>query len=98
MGKSTIKQTVNESSSSYCKMLDGTLIQWGRRTVTSYSAAIAFPVEFIDTNYSLIATHKSASGEAKAYAAAVGTTTTGYIYAASGSADAYWIAIGRWKV
>lgn len=78
-------------------MLDGTLIQWGRRTVTTYSAAINFPVPFVDTNYSLIVTHKSASGEAKAYAAAVGTNTTGYIYAASGSADAYWIAVGRWK-
>lgn len=88
---------MNESDSDYCKMPDGTLIQWGRKTASTYNAAISFPVPFIDTNYVISVTHKSAAGEAKAYAAAVGTTTTGYLYAASGTADAYWIAVGRWK-
>lgn len=33
MATSTIKQTMNESNSSYCKMPDGTLIQWGALSI-----------------------------------------------------------------
>lgn len=67
MATSTIKQVTNNSGNSYCKMPDGTLIQWGSGTIntdgtnTAVGAAgavyasktlyIDLPMSFISNDY-----------------------------------------------
>ena len=59
MATGTIKQTANNSENGYCKMPDGTLLQWGIQTVTSgtftasgemyfLATSISFPLPFIN--------------------------------------------------
>lgn len=64
MASGTIKNFANDSGTGYCKMPDGTLIQWGRITVSdvpitntwgalyespAQSSGVVFPIPFIDT-------------------------------------------------
>lgn len=83
-----VKLSDYEVESNYCKMPDGTLIQWGINTYTSGSTStyqsihiitksIPFPVEFYDTNYTLFGSGKFGTGAALAFADEGGTTTSG---------------------
>lgn len=55
MASGTITNFANDSGASYCKMPDGTLIQWGTITIPEglYVEGITFSKAFLDTNYSL---------------------------------------------
>ena len=97
MATSIIKQTMNESNSSYCKMPDGTLIQWGVLSlVTAEVTAVTFPIPFI-SNPSVVAS--TGAGAGRGYADTEDVTTTGFTLWKSTSVSqwARWIAIGRWK-
>ena len=102
----TIKKVMNDSGSSYCKMPDGTLIQWGEERDKSNQAQITFseayvsiPTVFLTPVYNYQRTVRCSLG--------VVATTTGFTLWAydtdtnnwSTSTDLwfYWVAVGRWK-
>lgn len=99
----------NESAIGYCKMPDGTLIQWGTFTenMTNGQLAItrAFPVAFVDTNYHVAACNVTSSATYVCSFAFTATATTActMLFALplaqtyTGGANFSWMAVGRWK-
>ena len=89
------------SNGGYCKMGDGTLIQWGSVTVAAgaYVATISFPVEFVDRTQLSIQVTPLQSGTDWNVNYANTTTTKSSIGRTpnTGSDTYYWLAIGRWK-
>lgn len=100
---------MNESAINYCKMPDGTIIQWGRAINTaSGSVAVSFPVAFANDSYLFSANpHYSAAYPVADYRTITQKTsnsggvinfepiaTTG-AYTTPAIGD--WFAIGRWK-
>lgn len=73
-----LKKQENESGDGYCKMPDGTLIQWGNTALTAtgtmtqigssgiYFALfyLSFPIPFIDTDYTVNGTTRYSTGHA----------------------------------
>lgn len=104
----------NNENGYYQKFDDGTLIQWGTIQAsanTSY-ADVSYPINFVDTNYNLIATQKYTSGSDYGGSLQLRCLTTsqaysvsaGYVYSvySDGTSPAFkrninWLAIGRWK-
>ena len=101
------------SGTGYCKLSDGTLIQYGKQTSFSLSdnniisATVTMGQAFIDTNYVVMLTAGRNSlafltlpfCEGNSGGNIVRTTTT-FAIAAKGTStniDTYWLAIGRWK-
>jgi len=96
---------INESAAGYCKMPDGTLIQYGFYEIPSGAARVLvnFPLSFVNNNYSFTAT--PAFGEARDvwltfYNNSSNVKGSIYVYRQS-SPDSVqgfcWLAIGRWK-
>ena len=100
----------NDSGNNYCKMPDGTLIQWG---VKSYSGTIAaggqatdtvtFPTSFVNSGYSLtcnmitsVPSQKTASLSTRSVSSATISLQNTFSSASEGATYS-WIAIGRWK-
>ena len=103
MASGTIKNFANDSGTNYCKMPDGTLIQWGDATIQLETDKITvnFPLAFVNTSYAIgaIGTYVSTKDMSFVYAAQTATTIDIY---RSGSDLSYsmpfkWFAIGRWK-
>ena len=100
----------NDSGNNYCKMPDGTLIQWG---VKSYSGTIAvngtatdtvtFPVSFVNAGYSLVCNLMTSVPSQRTASLSTRSTTSATISlqnnytSASDGATYSWIATGRWK-
>lgn len=87
----------NDSGTGYCKMPDGTLIQWGTVTVPSgsYIASITFAKVFANTNYAVTL------GIYDDIAPSINTKSTGGCRIGrtpnTASNNIEWQAIGRWK-
>ena len=96
---STIQQIMNNSDSNYCKMPDGTLIQWGTTSVTGLTATVQMPLSFKDTSYyvliTLVANTNSVTNVTAINPFEVGRFAIGVNTPPSGGAR--WLAIGRWK-
>lgn len=104
------KQVTNNSGSTYCKMPDGTLIQWGTAANMQSGNTITFPIHFINKNYrvSITSQYNTASTIRSIYGVAnsdkyndgftlyVWDTTKGGI-STQNNVVVEWIAIGRWK-
>ena len=94
---------MNDSGANYCKMPDGTLIQWGDASIPAGSekTTVTFPLAFINTNYavSVIGVYTVTRDVAFVYAAQ--TTTAIDIYDSLADVSLgetfKWLAIGRWK-
>ena len=113
MATSTIKQVTSTSGSGYCKMLDGTLIQWGMVGQITFSSeamkegSFMLPISFVDAGYRVLGTAVSTS--INSYLLRVGASPLNnreVSYAiGSGTGEAIsannrgftWIAVGRWK-
>ena len=56
MATGSMEKVTNNSGSGYCKMPDGTLICYGSATVAAngYTGSVAYPVPFMDTDYSIV--------------------------------------------
>lgn len=85
----------------YCKLGNGLMIQWGRKTVGSSSSAIGyitFPKAFYNTSYKFVAIH--CGGDNHPVSIYTNTDrTTSRIYINVGlkqGMQTEWIAIGRW--
>lgn len=86
MATGTIKQTTNNSGTGYCKMPDGTLIQWGdvwytdvgsftqNGAVYILAVALTFPKAFVDGN--IFVTGSSKIGQAPEFAFGVANKTS----------------------
>lgn len=88
-----------DSGNGYCKMPDGTLIQWGLITISAgtYYNDVQYTFPFYDTNYTATAT---TAGDNLACSVAASKSTYSLRVARSpntNATDANWIAIGRWK-
>lgn len=105
MATGTVKQVMNNSGSGYCKMPDGTLIQWVRggsyvETATQYT--IELPVAFADGYYSVAVTPIGDSSYIGSSAILNSVTTSSFKVWIGNPDNEYvlgfrWIAIGRWK-
>ena len=100
--------TKSLSQNGYYKLPDGLMIQWGKKTNTSYSGTIYFPSSFYDTNYSLHLTcNNGNTGNDSSWIAnysSVSSSSFGYnnkyqqaANAGTNTASFYWFAVGRWK-
>ena len=107
MATGTIKQVMNNSGSNYCKMPDGTLIQWGNLTNFKSRMEANFPIQFVGNNpcvqvtpvYNTTTTARcvmSAIGEKSKFTFFAFDITTG-VESTSTTLNFTWIAIGRWK-
>jgi hypothetical protein len=90
-----------DSASNYCKMPDGTLIQWGNATFDSADGpfyAIAFPMTFSSSSKHVYLTEQSA-GVVFRVPAISNTGCTAMVLSGTftGTQDVAWLAIGRWK-
>lgn len=94
---------MNESDANYCKMPDGTLIQWGEASIVAGAAktTVTFPIAFINTNYTVSAIGVYTFTRVVSFVYAAQTTTTIDIYDSledvSQGETFKWLAIGRWK-
>lgn len=110
MASGTIAQGMNNSGAGYCKMPDGTLIQWGRHASEVSVAAsggraedtITFPITFVDANY--IPSVSDTTSVCTQRRTAIRTRSAGSLglYYENTNPGAwtptvYWQAIGRWK-
>ena len=105
MATSPIQQVTNNVGSNYCKMPDGTLIQWGYGTIAKNAdnVTVTFPVSFVDTLYGFNAIPVFESDRtmtlvyARVNANNIGVfSKTNPITSNNGQAFK-WIATGRWK-
>lgn len=100
-GTDTLYPESAVSGSRYCKMADGTLIQWGLVEIpaNSNNKAVSFPVAFVDTGYGISCVPNYVVTSVTIQYG--GTSTTGVtIYRLPSNQYAQpvkWIAIGRWK-
>lgn len=94
---------MNESGANYCKMPDGTLIQWGDASIAAHEqiTTVTFPIAFINTNYTVSVLGVFANTRDVAFVYGVATTTNIEIYESLSDASLEepfkWLAIGRWK-
>lgn len=104
----------NNTNGNYQRFDDGTLVQWGivQASANTNYADVSYPINFIDTNYNLMAVQKYTGGsdyggstQLRCLSTPQGyTTSAGYIYSvfSDGSSPSFkrnisWLAIGRWK-
>lgn len=98
MASSLIPMT-NSSSRGYCKMGDGTLLQWGYTSVSALTTHVAMQLGFKDTTYYVQITLIANSNTATNITAVTATDTSHFAFGVNTipSSGAYWLAIGRWK-
>ena len=96
MATSTIKQVTNNSDNGYCKMPDGTLIQWGiEASASDATTDIIMSESFNGTNYIVVGVDY---GGYSGYATFAQMLTNKFrIYRHGGTSQQQWLAIGRWK-
>lgn len=109
MASGTIVNTAVTGGAGYCKMPDGTLIQWGSVINTNVGyASVTFPVAFVNDNFIFSASPRYSSAYPQIDYRTVSQKTSysvGVInfkpLSSTGSyttaAIADWLAIGRWK-
>lgn len=109
MASGTIKNYANDSDAGYCKMPDGTLIQWGSAFNSNVGfAAVSFPVAFATDNYIFSASPRYSSAypriDYRTVAQTVANSGGVVNFKQLSSTDSYttvaiadWLAIGRWK-
>ena len=89
------------SDGGYCKMGDGTLIQWGEQTTSGLlTTYVNLSQAFKDTSFTVMVTPIANSNSAGNITYTSNNTTTNFsvgVNNASVVASFHWIAIGRWK-
>lgn len=102
MANGVIPQPQNNSGDGYCKMPDGTLIQWGRTQIAANSSAvtISFSQRFTRNTYgfSVCGEYGNTSGAVFALASIEAGSIQVYRSQSQSYAQGFrWMAIGRWK-
>ena len=94
---------LNDSGANYCKMPDGTLIQWGEASIQTGDAktTVTLPLAFVNVNYAIMAMGDYTFTRDIDFVYGAQTTTAIDIY--HGNPDIThtvtfkWVTIGRWK-
>ena len=105
MATGTVKKVTNDSGTGYCKMPDGTLIQWGSSSIVTKQNAvveniITYPIPFYDANMAIAVDKLTSATSCVITANAFNNTTmTIAVYDTVNNTTRYftWLAIGRWK-
>lgn len=100
-----LNDVVPVSGEKYCKLPDGTLIQWGNATIASGtdSVSVTYPVPFvgIGTTRSVTANlYDTYDPSLTVRIYGLASTTTFALYTTGNTTanrSAYWIAVGKWK-
>ena len=90
----------NSSGNGYCKMGDGTLIQWGEQNTIGLTNSVSLSKAFKDTSYTVLATPISNSNSAGNITNIGNNSTTNFVVGVNNNSivsSFHWIAIGRWK-
>lgn len=104
MATGSIKKVSNDSADNYCKMPDGTLIQWGQANIASQGATakskvINFQIPINNVNHLALALVANSSDDVRL--TATGYTTTSFTVwvrdVAATTRYFTWLAISRWK-
>ena len=97
--KDYIADQFSQSGSDFCKLPDGTLIQWGHASVSALTTQVIMSTSFKDTSYhveiTLIANSNNATNVTGISNVTANTFTFGVNTLSSGGAN--WLAIGKWK-
>ena len=100
---SDYENAINESGSGYCKMPDGTLLQWGSKAIAANSTnvSITFDIPFASANaYSFTAIPRYQNSSNVVLTIASQTASSISVYRATSTSyeqSVVWQAIGRWK-
>lgn len=102
MASGVIPQPQNNSGDGYCKMPDGTLIQWGRTQIAANSSAvtISFPLQFTDNDYGFSVCGEYGSTSDTVFALAYIRAASIQVFRSQSQSFEQgfrWMAIGRWK-
>ena len=109
MATGSIKKVSNDSASGYCKMPDGTLIQWGSSggysSGNSRTDDVTLSIPFVDNSYRVVANgwyNGSDESNYNVLCIVNNTSLTKFkIHIRNISANytnvVLWLAIGRWK-
>lgn len=104
MATDIIKKVSNDSTNNYCKMPDGTLIQWGQGNIvsggsTAKSKVINFAVPIDNINHLALALVVNSSDDVRLTASGYTTTSFTVWIKDVTTATRYftWMAISRWK-
>lgn len=109
MAHGTIEKVTNDSDNGYCKMPDGTLLQWGSAggggaSGTSANFPVTFGISFTKAPYIAFGTYNDSSGHYDNISTSYfNLTQSGFTVRLSRPSSGYigavvrWIAIGRWK-
>lgn len=94
MATNPMEKVTNNSGTGYCKMPDGTLIQYGTATTDSNgSYTVSLPMEFKDNP----AVSFMSDGWNPVSCSVAGLGKGSFTIRSSASKIVYYIAIGRWK-
>ena len=110
MAEGYINQTWNDSGDGYCKMPDGTLIQWGHEDIsnlapnTDKTIEVRYPVSFASGTIGRLFCNVIYWSIPSLFSSIVcaefqtyGVIRTRHTDASSQSYGLSWMAIGRWK-
>lgn len=104
MAAGSIKKVSNDSASNYCKMPDGTLIQWGQGNIqttagSSVNKTINFSQAFNNVNYIAIGLNPNTGDPITMTASAYTDTSMRVNVKDIATTTRYftWFVIGRWK-
>lgn len=109
MATGTITKVVNDSNTGYCKMPDGTLLQWGNiggggASGTSKNFPVTFDIPFTAAPCIAFGTYNDSSGHYDNISTSYfDLTENGFTARLSRTSSSYigavvrWIAIGQWK-
>lgn len=102
MAQSTIKQVTNNSGTGYCKMPDGTLIQWGTATISSGSESVTVDLAmnfYGDYAISALPAFSSDRAASLVFSGRNGNFFKVHTKVNPVTFDQFfaWIAAGRWK-
>ena len=107
MATESIKKVSNDSAETstggYCKLPDGTLMQWGSATINSggYTTNVALPVPFVNKNKIAVTVATASVDNNKFFGVNYTSVTESQLSfgrTPNTSTDTiYWFAIGRWK-
>lgn len=95
-----ILDSFNQSGSDYCKLPDGTMIQWGHTSVSNLTTNVTMSASFKDTSsYKVQITLLANTNDARnvTYVSYLGVNNFSFGTNSSTNNGANWLAIGKWK-
>lgn len=87
----------SNSNGYYCKLPDGTLVQWGVRPSYTGNQTFSLPTTMLNSSYTVIGSDSSGNRVNLTIAASTASSYAVYPSPATTAYTLSWIAIGQWK-